>query len=496
MAMRLVLRGGAGAAAGTAQFLSEDPRPSGPVRHLVPKEYESLAECIYDVRCGDTVFLQGLPHTYRTIEGGEWGWHSWMGQVYVTNECLWRSRKKGFPHSGAKTLDELRAYYREADKIGRGLIRLEQTVIRGAGEVFFAGAPGVKVSGQLVLCENTTGAFQGPMTLALFTDINFLTEEAELRYVTDFKAAVSVWGVGWSFDNCHIRASGGTALRCDRASRVKLEGCAVGGLLAYDVDGRLCKASYAVSAIRNATCVMVGCSIEHTEFHKYSFKGGVGVKLSQQAEVVLEDSIMHSHDGVGVIFEQFDDLGERYNNSARMRISNSVIKQCGISTFSSRGNTSAALLRVKHSKMYGTEMWANEDRPGQLDLQDNQHFAAAQPPGNGHAGPAGEHFRSLYSYKPKSADLTGYTDEVRQGRIDWKRWLEVDTLTDSEEASDRDKRDDGDGSARLPNLEPPQGEEKARARRMLERQFQDMRARGFDVDAMHTNKRTKGTHVV
>ena len=177
---RLSLRGG-GAAEGAAEFFSEDPRPSGPVRHLVPKEYESLAECIYDVRCGDTVFLQGLPHAYRTFEGGEWGWHSWMGQLYVTNECLWRSRKKGFPHSGATTMEELRAFYREADKAGKGLIRLEQTVIRGAGELFFAGAPGVKVSGQLVLCENTTGAFQGPMTLALFSDINFLDDQVRAR---------------------------------------------------------------------------------------------------------------------------------------------------------------------------------------------------------------------------------------------------------------------------------------------------------------------------
>ena len=76
-------------------------------------------------------------------------------------------------------------------------------------------------------------------------------------------------------------------------------------MLAYDVDGRLCKASRAVSIIRSARCVLLGCSIEHTEVHKYDHKGGVGVKVSQEAEVVLEDCIMHSHDGVGVLFDQY-----------------------------------------------------------------------------------------------------------------------------------------------------------------------------------------------
>jgi len=32
-------------------------------------------------------------------------------------------------------------------------------------------------------------------------------------------------GEGWSFENCQIRASGGTALRCDREARAKLEVC-------------------------------------------------------------------------------------------------------------------------------------------------------------------------------------------------------------------------------------------------------------------------------
>jgi hypothetical protein len=41
----------------------------------------------------------------------------------------------------------------------------------------------------------------------------------------------------------------------DRASDVRLDGCAVGGLLAYDVDGRLCKAARAVSLVKQARAV-------------------------------------------------------------------------------------------------------------------------------------------------------------------------------------------------------------------------------------------------
>ena len=209
----LILRGGSG----DMEFYSEDPRLTGPVRHLVPKQYPSLWDCIVDARTGDTIFLQGVPPQYQTAEGGEWGWHSWApGELYVTNECLWRSRKQGFPHSGAKTLEDLRRYYHEADKAGKGLIKLEKTVIGGHGELSFAGAPDVKLSGQIVLCENTTGAFRGPMTLALLSDVNPLFDQCDLRYCGDVKAAVSVQGVGWTFDNCQIRASGGTALRCDR----------------------------------------------------------------------------------------------------------------------------------------------------------------------------------------------------------------------------------------------------------------------------------------
>ena len=246
----LALRGGGD----VPEFHSVDPRQSGPLRHVVPKQFEDLMEAVLDARTGDTIFMQRLPQTYRTFEGGEWGWHSWVGPLFVTNECLWRSRKKGFPHSGATTLQELRRYYREADKAGRGLVKLEKTLIHGVGELSFAAAPGAKIAGQLVLGENTTGTFQGPLTLALLTDVNFLTEQNDLRYCRDVKAAVTVQGVGWVFDSCDIRASGGTALRCDFEARCKLVGCAVGGLLAYDVDGRLCKAARAVSLLKTARC--------------------------------------------------------------------------------------------------------------------------------------------------------------------------------------------------------------------------------------------------
>jgi len=127
--------------------------------------------------------------------------------------------------SWARTLEELRRFYREADKAGKGLIKLEKTVIGGHGEIFFTGAPGVRASGQIVLCENTTGAFRGPMTVALFSDVNFLFNQYDMRYCSDVKAAVSVQGVGWTFDDCQIRASGGTALRCDRACRAKVRHC-------------------------------------------------------------------------------------------------------------------------------------------------------------------------------------------------------------------------------------------------------------------------------
>ena len=100
-ARRIGLRGGGGGD-DDIEFYSEDPRRTGPVRHVVPKQYESLWDCIFEARTGDSVFLQGLPYHYRTFEGGEWGWHSWESPLYVTNECLWRSRKQGFPHSGAR----------------------------------------------------------------------------------------------------------------------------------------------------------------------------------------------------------------------------------------------------------------------------------------------------------------------------------------------------------------------------------------------------------
>jgi hypothetical protein len=97
----LALRGG-GDGNDDVELYSEDPRRTGPVRRVVPKQYESLWDCIFEARTGDSIFLQGLPHHYRSFEGGEWGWHSWECPLYVTNECLWRSRKQGFPHSGAR----------------------------------------------------------------------------------------------------------------------------------------------------------------------------------------------------------------------------------------------------------------------------------------------------------------------------------------------------------------------------------------------------------
>jgi hypothetical protein len=363
----LALRGGGNES--TFEFFSEDPRPSGPVRHLVPKHHDDLLDCVLEARSGDTIFLQGLPQTYRTIEGGEWGWHSWMGPVFVTNECLWRSRRKGFPHSGAKTLEELRQYYREADKAGKGLIKLEKTVIRGAGELHFAGAPGVKVAGQLVLSENTTGTFKGPMTLALLSDVNFLTGQNDLRYCSDMTAMLTVQGNSWSFHTCEIRASGGLALRCDRSALFKGEGCAIGGVLAYDVDGRLAAASRAISVQKHARCVLLGCSIEHTEVHKYDYRGGAAIKVCQGAEVVVEDSIFHSHAGVALLFDEFDDLGEAYHNAARVRIANCALKQCGVAVFSVRGDARLALLRFRNCNVFGTNVWANDDRPGSLEVR-------------------------------------------------------------------------------------------------------------------------------
>lgn len=111
------------------------------------------------------------------------------------------------------------------------------------------------------------------------------------------------------------------------------------------------------------------------------FKGGVGVKVSQQAEVIVEDCIMHSHDGVGVLFDEYDDLGERYDNCARVRIANSVLKQCGVATFSSRGNTSGAVLRARQLHVHGANLWANADRPGCLELVDNEVLNLTVAPG-------------------------------------------------------------------------------------------------------------------
>ena len=42
-----------------------------------------------------------------------------------------------------------------------------------------------------------------------------------------------------------------------------------------------------ICVVKQARCVLVGCAIEHTEVHKYNHRGGVAVKVSQEAEVSL-----------------------------------------------------------------------------------------------------------------------------------------------------------------------------------------------------------------
>ena len=135
------------------------------------------------------------------------------------------------------------------------------------------GDEGVRVNGQLVFGENTTGAVQGPLTLALLSDINWALEQWEPRYVTEFKCAVIVHGA-WRFDSCQIRASGGTALRSDKLASTRLTSCALGGVLAYDTDGRLCRASRGICATAHSQVFAEGCAVEHTEVHKSHHVGG------------------------------------------------------------------------------------------------------------------------------------------------------------------------------------------------------------------------------
>ena len=59
------------------------------------------------------------------------------------------------------------------------------------------------------------------MTLALLSDVNFLTGQNNLRYCSDMTAMLTVQGNSWSFHTCEIRASGGLALRCDRSPHLE-----------------------------------------------------------------------------------------------------------------------------------------------------------------------------------------------------------------------------------------------------------------------------------
>jgi hypothetical protein len=45
--------------------------------------------------------------------------------------------------------------------------------------------------------------------------------------------------------------------------------------------------NFNICVVKQARCVLVGCAIEHTEVHKYNHRGGVAVKVSQEAEVAL-----------------------------------------------------------------------------------------------------------------------------------------------------------------------------------------------------------------
>jgi len=228
----------------------------------------------------------------------------------------------------------------------------------------------------------------------------------------------------------------------------------------------------AISVIKSARCILLGCSVEHTEVHKYDYKGGVAIKVSQEAEVVLEDCILHSHEGVAIMFDEFDDLGERYDNSARVRIANTAIKQCGVAAFSSRGDTSGALLRVRHSSTYGPDLWANHHRPGLLEFEDNAHINVSHAAGNGHAARAHECFRSMFWYTPKTE--TDH-DEREEGRVDWQAFFE-DSLNDSRDPD--------------PVPEPAPNEAKDQQREIIQQQMDEFRKRGHDVDAVLTNKRT------
>eukprot|EP00960_Hanusia_phi_P039855 754086-Hanusia_phi.AAC.8 len=307
----------------------------------VPSSFRTLRECIlYSVRHDDIVYIRAVDENFRSWPGGERGWHTWKGVCWLSNEVLWLSRKPRLPHTGARSFKELKDFCRKADEQGLEGLKVEKVQVKGYGFLRFLSDPGAKVSGQILLGENTTGEFKGPMVLALLSNAeNHLPEEAPdyWWYSTTSVCAISIRGPSWSFKKCEIRSSGGTSLRCDAISNVRLIECSVGGVLAYAFDGRLCKAVRAVSVVRQARCVLKSCSIEFTEVHKYDYLRGGALKLSDSAEAVVEDCIFHSHDGVAFLWDEFTDAGPRTPNSAKLRLSNSVIKQCGVATFSVRG---------------------------------------------------------------------------------------------------------------------------------------------------------------
>ena len=109
-------------------------------------------------------------------------------------------------------------------------------------------------------------------------------------------------------------------------------------------------------------------------------------------------------------------------------------------------------------------------------MLDNADVSVPQPPGNGHAPQAPECFRSMFWYTPKTS--VNATRETRHGRIDWKRYFEVDTLSDSNEE---------DGKAPAADMTP---EEKEAAIREMHTRFQKFRSAGVDLDAALTNKRS------
>ena len=113
---------------------------------------------------------------------------------------------------------------------------------------------------------------------------------------------------------------------------------------------------------------------------------------------------------------------------------------------------------------------------GSLELLDNADVSVPQPPGNGHAPQTPECFRSMFWYTPKTS--VNATRETRHGRIDWKRYFEVDTLSDSNEE---------DGKAPAADMTP---EEKEAAIRDMHTRFQKFRSAGVDLDAALTNKRS------